>query len=532
MYKGLYAFYITGTFLVLGISTAAYFVFCRYNMRRISYWVMAVLGVSSIYMLGAQYLAYRSLHFYVDFSSWTHLLHNIAATGKTWSFNESLIHSAGINYFSSHFVPLVYILALPFKIWPHSETLIIMNFLLMASSIIPLYKLALIKDGDRQFASFMAVLFLWYPTFQYIVLYEFDMLRLSIPIILWMLYFWERKKMNLYFIFALLAVLVREEVGLTIMMFGLYLLLFTKRRKVGFFTSLIGLAGFIVIVQIIMPAFRDTKDYGHIAVNWFSAFGATPMEIIKNVIFHPGLTLSTVFQPAKLANVFMFFLPLLFIPLLAPAILVSILANFGVGMLSKSITSVSYMLYYLSPSIPFIFYAFIKAWPAFLKRLKDVTSRQHLDVDIKSAAVMCVFSGILVSNIFFGPSPISLQFWFKGLRPAPFKTRDLHYSAYKITEHHRKAEEFCELIPDSAVVSAHHFLFSRLFRKRGTMVFPYFEVAGIKADYVFFDKTNNGLKTECPAYKTQRDFDLAEKDKKTWSLVKSEDGYFLFKRKR
>jgi uncharacterized membrane protein len=534
MDKNLYAFYLVGIFCVPAISIIIYCISCKHDMKRITYRVMGVLIALSIYMIFAQYLKYRSLHFYIDFSCWSQLLNNIATSGRPLSLNEELIHPGFINYFSAHFVPLVYILALPFKLWPHNETLIIMNFLLMASSIIPLYKLASIDHKDKQFGLFLVTLLLWYPTFQYIVLYEFEVLRFSIPIIIWMLYFLNKRRMILYFIFVLLAVLVREEVGLTVMMFGLYLLLFEKRYQAGLTTALIGLGAFIIIVGLIMPALRATTASEHVAARLFKDFGNTVGAVAVNVLIHPTLTLTKIFQPIKLANIFMYFLPLLFVPMLAATVLIGTLANFGMCMLSDSITHSSYMLYYLSPSVPFIFYAFIKGWPKLLVLLSALTKRMHhsLKVDISTAAMMGVLAGLLVVNVFFGPSPVSLQFWFRDLGPAPFRTQNFHYLVYKITEHHRKAEEFCSLIPDSAVVSAHSFLFPRLFEKRGTMIFPRLESSDgtIKADYVFFDKTNNGLNNKSPSYQTQSTFNMVEKDKKNWQLEESGDGFFLYKR--
>lgn len=529
--KGLYIFYAIGVFSVIGGSMLCNYIFRKFNCRKVFYWIVMLLIITSSYMLVLHYLKYRTLHFFVDFSSWTHLLYNVINSGKPLSFNEELLRPGCINYFSSHFVPLIYVLALPFKLCPKSETLIIMNFVLMASSVAPLYKLALHYDNDRRFGLFMAVLLLWYPTFQYTVLYEFDMLRFSIPIILWMLYFWESKIMILYFLFAALAVFVREEVGLTVMMFGIYLTFFKKESLKGLLTVLIGLGAFIAITEIIMPSLREAGNSNHIAIVYYEQFGKTPGEIITNILRHPLFALIKCFQPIKLANIFMYFLPLLFIPLLAPAVMISILVNIGVGLLSLSHTHTSYMLYYLSPSVPFIFYAFIKGWPKFLAILGNLMPKHYPSVDIKYIAMMTVFSGLLLSSVFFGPSPISLQFWFKGIKPAPFKTQDFHRSAYRITDHHRKVEEICKLIPDSAIVSAHYFLFPRLFKKRGVLVFPHIQNLDgkIKANYVFFDKTNNSLTKKSNAYKTQCDFDIVEKDKNTWSLVKSEDGYFLYK---
>ena len=535
MDKALIFYYLIGIVLVLGTSFITYFLFTYYNLRLFT-WILYLFSICSVYMFFAQLLKYRSLHFYVDFSHWAQLLCSIVATGKPWCLNQELLVPGTLNYLSVHFVPLIYVLAIPFKVWPFNETIIILNFLLMISAAIPMYKLSLSCQGDKRFALFMVVVLLWYPTFQYTVLYEFEMLRFSIPIILWMLYFWQKKNMKYYYLFVLLAVLVREEVGLTIMMFGIYLILIEKQHRTGLITALIGVVAFAVITQMIMPALRGGNGYQHIAMPLFSSFGNSISEIIINTVKNPALVLEIIFQPIKLANVFMFFLPLLFVPFLAPAILIAILANFGVGLLSNSITHTSFMLFYLSQSIPFIFYAFIRGWPKFLTMLetfpeRDRRIRQADNID--SAAMAAVLSTLLIANIFFGPSPISLQFWSKNLRPAPFNTQNFHYSAYNITDHHRTSDKFCNLIPESAIVSAPQFLHPRLFKKRGTMVFPHLESfdGAVKAQYVLIDKTNNGLKRESPAYLNQHDFNVVERDTENWKLVKSADGYYLYENK-
>ena len=532
MHKNLLILYSTGFLFVVATGVVVYFICLRRNFKSLSLFFTTAIILSS-YMLFAQYLKYLSLHFYVDFAHWTQLLNSIAATGKPYCISQDIYIPGTLNYLSAHFVPLIFALAVPFKLWPNSETLIILNFFLMVSSAIPLYKLTLRCAGEKRFGLFMATLLLWYPTFQYIVMYEFEMLRFSIPVILWMLYFWEKKNTWMYFLFAVIAVLVREEVGLTVAMFGFYILIFNKKPIQGIVTVILGVTAFATITQIIMPALRTSQDW-YIVTALFSNFGDNFTEVVINVIKHPVRTLVFVCQAVKLANVFMYFLPLLFVPLLSPSVLLAAVANFGVVLLSDSITHSSYMLYYLSPSIPFIFYAFIKAWPKLLRILRALMKKSSLnqDADVNSVAMMGVLSALLVANIFFGPSFLSLQFWFRNIRPAPFRTQNHHYSAYIITDHHRKAKEFVDIIPGSAIVSTQHFLFPPLFRKKGIMIFPLLENMDgkYKADFVFFDKTNNGLKKESPSYHTQRDFDLVEKDKGTWRLVRKADGYCLYKR--
>ncbi|MBM3251139.1 MAG: DUF2079 domain-containing protein [Candidatus Nealsonbacteria bacterium] len=527
MSSTLFIFYSIGISATLLISWVVYF-FLRQGRRELPHWFFWACIAASGYIFLAQILKYAALNMYVDFAHWLQVLRNISIKGLPEILTHEFIFSGTTNYFSVHFVPLIYALALPFKLISRPETLIILNVLLMFSSIIPLYGLAFNIKKNKYFTLFITVLFLWYPTFQYITLYEFEMLRFSIPILLWMLYFWEKKNIGLYFLFTLLAVLAREEVGLTIAMFGVYLLWKERQRKVGITTIILGLGSFLVITQWIMPAFRS-GDFVHVGAYWFSQFGDTSIGILKGIITHPLLLIKTVFNPIKLANIGMLFLPLLFLPFLAPAVLISIIASIGIGLLSGAPEHTSYMLYYISPSVPFIFYALLKAWP-------KITARFNA-----RAVMSAMLAGIIISNIFFGPSPISLQFWSKNLRPAPFRTQNFHWSAYRVTDHQRKVEEFVHLIPDEAIVSAEQFLAPRLFKKKGMMVFPQLETddGKYKAEYVFIDKTNP-VKTGAVAVPGSWDglrqnpqfyYDWVEKDFLSWELIKAEDGYFLYRRK-
>lgn len=485
--------------------------------------------VASGYLFFAQYFKYRSLHFYVDISHWLQLLYTISRTGLPHVLNQEFIVPGTLNYFSAHFVPLIYILAIPFTLIQRQETLIVLNVALMLSSAIPLYKLARLHSipslPAHLFGLFIVVLFLWYPTFQYTTLYEFEMLRFSTPILLWMLYFFETRRFLLYLFFVFLAVLVREEVGLTVAMFGVYAWLFQKRRWEGFFAIVLGFGGFALIGNVLMPLFREGQ-YTHIAAGEFTQFGSSSLGILGGVVRHPIAAFTMIFQPFRLVNLFMLGLPLLFIPLLAPAALLGTIASIGIGLLG-GITASSYMLYYLSPGVPFIFYALLKSWPKIVARFNGV------------AVMNAMLVSTLLTNIFFGPSPIALQFWFKNISTAPFRTQNFHWSVYRTTEHHRKADEFIALIPEEAIVAAPQFLHPRLYNKKGTIVFtrknnPAFPRLQSKdgkwqAEYALLDITNNGLMPWSPVYVTEEEMAIV-RESKEWALVKADDGYELYRR--
>lgn len=531
MDKNLLILYSTGIAVTIAISFFFYYLFSRFKAK-ISPILLYILILSSVYMLFAQWFKYLSLHFYIDFSHWLILFHNIALSGKSLNMAQEFFYPGTMNYLSAHFVPLIYILSIPFRFLPYGEAIIFINFVLMASSAIPLYKLAFARSRNAKFSLFTISLLLWYLTFQYTVLYEFEMLRFSIPVIFWLLYFNQTNKRIPYFCCIILAVLVREEVGLTIGLFGVYLAIFEKKYIKGLITALSGFLAFFLITQIFMPALRNSTDHAHVASEFFMGLGSNLGEILINLLKDPLLFLRRILNPLKLVNIFMYFLPLLFISFLAPEVLISIIASLIIVTLSNSMNHSSYTMYYLSAAVPFIFYAFIQGWPRFIKLLS--LAKFKVKSSLEETGMAMVLGAIISTSIFFGPSPISLQFWFKDLRPAPFKTQNFHYAVYEITQHSKYASEISRLIPDDALVSAQHFLFTSLYKKKGIMIFPKTTSLDgkIEVDYVFFDKTNNGLKEESPSYRKKSDFATIESDKQKWELVASRDGFFLYKRKR
>jgi hypothetical protein len=171
--------------------------------------------------------------------------------------------------------------------------------------------------------------------------------------------------------------------------------------------------------------------------------------------------------------------------------------------------------------------------------LRYVVKNERINFD--SVAVGVVVISTLVTNIIFSPSPISLQFWSKNLRPAPFETQNHHYSAFIVNEHHKIVKKFVNIIPDSAIVAAPGFLLPRLYKKRSAVYLnpreSSFELLSQSNDesknisYIFYDTKNNNL--ELPRFKVVTNMiqKYIESNKQYWELVKSEDGYFLYIRK-
>lgn len=546
-YTSFLQIYTIGILSTLFLSGIFFFVFLKkpFPINWAKYIFVFSIIFYIAYILVFQLLKLSTFKYYSDFAIWLELFsHIIDGRGIISTLHQtSLGFGDTRNYLALHFVPLIYILALPLYIFKNYPAyLIILQTLILASSIIPIYLFARDTFRDKKTGYLFAASFLFFPTVQYINLYDFEFLRISIPLLLFSFYFLFRKKYFFYYLFFVLSVLVREEVALTTFLFGFYILFVLKERRTGIITSGISILYFLVVIKIIMPYFAGHSNsiHHHLAFGNFSYLGNSPSEILLYVISHPLTVISNLLSKIKIANFLMYILPLLFVPFFSPAIFFISTGNLLLNFLSVSISHYSYILYYLSPSIPFFFLSAVKGVQnisdrciPFLKQRKASLSKFD-NKKITYAIVSCIFIACVLSNFFFGPSPLSIQFWNRNYKLAPYKTHNFHYSQYMPAEHHKKAFTFLPLIPDNAVVSAEHFFLPYLYKKETLMQFPIFE----GADYVLIDKKHPikfGTIDVDPleARKNpQKYYDMVEKDTNTWELVKEEDDIFLFKRRQ
>lgn len=497
------------------------------------------------FLLVFQLLKLHTFKYYSDFAVHLELFSNlIDGQGTTSSLMQtSLGYSDVRNYLSIHFLPLIYILALPLLIIKnYPACLIVIQTIILTSSVIPVYLYTRDTFNDKNIGCLFAASFLFFPTLQYINLYDFEFLRISIPLLLFSFYFVYKKKYIAYYIFFILSILVREEVALTTFFLGLYITFIIKEKKIGIITSSISVLYFLAVFKIVMPYLAGNSNtlHYHCAFANFSHLGNSPPKILLNIISHPLNVISILLEKIKIGNFLMYVLPLLFTPFFSPSIFLISIGNLLFNFLSASISHYSYILYYLSPSIPFIFLSAIKGVKnigekgfSFLTK-RNVLQDKESNRKITYALVCSIFVASVSSNIFFGPSPISLQFWNKNYKLAPYKTHNFHYSQYTPTAHHKKAFEFFHLIPDDAIVSAEHFFLPYLYRKMTLMQFPIFE----GADYVLIDKTHSvkfgtiDVDSIEARKNPQKYYDLVEKDTNNWELVREDDGIFLFKKRQ
>ena len=530
-YQNLFFIYSVGLTSIILLSCFTYFTSDKFSFKinkKQSYYIFYFSFF--FYILSILCLTFgkiQALHHYVDFATHLEILwRNSHGLGLTTLMSEK--YHGGNNWFAAHFTPIIYLTYVPaFAIWPNPYVIPLSETLFITSSLIPLWLISK-KYFDSDLSRLFICSFLFYPTIFYTNLYGTAYIELCIPLLLWLFYFFEEKKNTLFILFLILCLMVREEVSLVTCFFGIYIM-FKKRYFLGLVTIILSLIYFYTVIFLVIPSFRVENLNSALEVNilnehlasvWYRGWGDTYPEMIKYILLNPLDVLNKILTPPKIGNFIMILIPLLFMSLGNMLIFFIAIPNLSMTFLSFSITHSSYILYYLSPSLPVFFYAAISG----------ISKISNWKVVNQNALIHAILVASISTTIFFGATPISIAFWNKDYKVGNFYTTNFHYSAYVELDRHVAAKNIIKLIPDDVIVSAEQHFLPLLYKKKMMTIFPSNE-NGI--EYVLIDRYNpkktgghikNVMRTD-PEFEYQKYFQNTD-----WVVVKEKLGITLFKK--
>jgi len=488
-------------------------------------------------------LTVLSHHSYLDYAVFLEYFFKLSrGNGLNSSIQGAAIPGAA-HWFANHFTPLAYVYGALFKIWPSFQLINWLQTSMLASSAIILFCFAQRNLGRFSAGCFAAAL-LFNPSFQYITLYEFEFLRFILPIGLVCLgVILTKDKTSWYVvIFAcIMCLLVREDAAFFVAGIGMYLCLSSKTRWLGVAVVILAVLYLILMLKVVMPSFRTSGPSGHIAASWFESFGRTPWEIFGNILHNPLAFAKHIFHPYKSVNYVMLLVPFSFVALLAPRVLLILVPPLGFLAMSGAYTHTSYMLYYIGPVFVVIVWATVfgtASLSGWLEKNRKFLIRKipFLYPATQDRIAFAILCSSIVCSIYFGPSPLSIQFWCKNFTVAPFRTTTFHVSRYHPTKHDEYVREIAKMIPNSASVSAEMALLNDVYQCRILYTFPWIE----GAEYILLDKKNprkTGIGTIPGSWdgirlNPQFYYDWVEKRKDVYELIAEKNGVYLYRRKK
>lgn len=190
----------------------------------------------------------------------------------------------------SHFILLLY--APIYFLWQNALSLVLIQIIALILSGFPLYKIALKHFKSKTVAAGWLVPYFMFFGFWSGQAYAFHEVFLALPIIAWALYYLLEDRFRLMLVCLALLLLVKENMPLLVIMFGLYIIVMRRQYKKGGLLLGVGAAYFVAVTQYWLPWFGNTPYlYSD------NVFGKSTMDVARAVVQTPGEFVRQLFLP-------------------------------------------------------------------------------------------------------------------------------------------------------------------------------------------------------------------------------------------
>lgn len=227
------------------------------------------------------------------------------------------IKGVDFNLLGDHFHPILALLAPLYWIWDDPRMLGIALAGLLVSTAIPVYLFTRPRFGHLGALLTAAALLLWWP-FQSIVNWEFHEIAFGVPVMAWIIWAFDRGRYWLVLGLASSLLLVREDMGITMVAVGIVLLFHRQWVKAGL-SMAIGLAGYLAVTSYLIPLFSPAGTFSY----WqYTALGASAGAAIIFLVTHPFQSIGILFNhQLKVLLWLLSFAPLALLPLASPYVI-------------------------------------------------------------------------------------------------------------------------------------------------------------------------------------------------------------------
>jgi uncharacterized membrane protein len=245
----------------------------------------------SLVALLAAVAATTAWHAHTQYVYWRHLMFGYADIGL---FTRELEHTLLWNDFADRFadtrmgyhcIPMFYLLAPFYALFRSPVFLMVVGPLALNLAAIPIYQLAKDRSGSAGTGLLMGLAWLALPSLSrlpYANTYGFQSIYLAVPLIAWWISLALRGRWAASYVCLVFALLCEETVCGVAAGWGLYMALFTERRRAGAVIMIISILYLLLTTQLVIPYFAAEASYSRLAL-----FGALSPRVVLERLFRP-----------------------------------------------------------------------------------------------------------------------------------------------------------------------------------------------------------------------------------------------------
>ena len=226
-----------------------------------------------------------------DFGIFVNMFYNMKERGlpvTTCERNELLSH------FAVHFSPIWYVLLPIYFVFPYAETLAAAQGAILAIGAVPVLLIARENKLSERSQLFAVAVYCFSPLITAGTAFDIHENCFLAPLLLWMIYFYEKKKYPLFLIFAFSVMLVKEDAAFYILIFALYIIICDKNYLWGIISADAAVLYFVFAVYFMEKygtGIMSSRFDNLIADSADGLFGA-----LKTVIKDPAYVLGEIFK--------------------------------------------------------------------------------------------------------------------------------------------------------------------------------------------------------------------------------------------
>ena len=337
--------------------------------------------------------------------------------------------------FGVHNSPILFLLIPVYYLFPHAETLLILQTILLAAAAIPLFFIGGKYLGAWSGLAF-SLIYLLYPALHGLNLFDFHEMAFLPLILCTAMYYLLTHRMGRFVALSIVALMIKEDVSLLLIMitgYAIYARCYETEVQKKALCILIAIYAIWLIASlaIVIPHFNPQ---GYLFTGRYIAEGGLSGMVNDNF-------------PLKIVYLVLLFAPLGFTPLAAPEVLITAVPSLA-EILFQSIVAYRITTQYSALLIPVLFTSAILGTSRVVARLTAVKP------GISRWVVPGLLALGLLSSIFCTPAPVSPFTLYYKFSP--------NSCQYVIDEHTTYLEEAIRLIPADASVSAQNNLAGHL----------------------------------------------------------------------
>jgi uncharacterized membrane protein len=400
-----------------------------------------------------------------------------------------------------HVEPTLLLLAPLYWLWSDVRLLLLIQAGAVALGSLPLFWLTRRFIGPWPAVALVAA-YLLVPALQGAVLFDFHAVTLAPTFLMLALHWMFERRDRSCFVATLLATGCKEEIGLLVALMGCYILLI-QRRRFGLLPLTLGLSWSLLAFGWIIPFFHpggappQADRYAHL--------GGGIVGVVHTAVTQPSVIVRLLLQPPQLTYLGRLLLPVAWLALLAPEILLLASPSLAINLLSSYAPMQTLEgFHYPAPLMPFVFVATALG----LHRLARWAGRhKHLVV---GSAMVLLLGASLSYHAQHGYTPLARGFVWP-----------------VVTAHDRLGQAIAARIPANAQVSAQWRLNPHVSQRRGLWQFPErgSQQQGLTADTIFLDVTDDALVMHPNDLKRAIEGLLTA----DWGIVVAQDGWLLLR---